>query len=217
MFMRKIISSTAVILTMLVVLTGCGTPAIDLFIDHVEKASAAETEVPALFEQLKQLEEKDQAHYANILEQGKDSNVNVQTLIDNSAKALEERKQAMDKVKQQLDEAMKQLGDQTSTVKDIKDDGLRQQAQDVLGAYSGRYEAFQQFYKSYDEWVKAEQSVYEQLKATDTKLKSIQESVAARNQAFKQAEQFKEQFNGFTEQFNVKKQALYAAAGVNQK
>ncbi|WP_195574226.1 YkyA family protein [Paenibacillus sp. 1001270B_150601_E10] len=217
MFKRKMISSVAAILSIMVILAGCGTPAIDTFIDHVEKASAAETEIPALFEQLKKLEEKDQAQYANILEQGQNSNESVLSLIDSSTKALDERKQAMDKAKQQLDEAMKQLGDMTGTVKDIKDDALKQQAQDVLGAYNGRYEAFQQLYKSYDEWVKAEQAVYEQLKSSDTKLKDIQEVIAARNKAFKQAEQFKEQFNGYTEQFNMKKQALYTAAGVQQK
>ncbi|WP_036697822.1 YkyA family protein [Paenibacillus taiwanensis] len=212
--MKKLVATTAMMLSLVVALAGCGTAPTQQLFDAIEKASALETTVPASFEQLKLLEAKDQNQYGNILTNGAQSNANVKALIENTSKALEDRQKALDDAKLQLDAGYKLASDFTKSADKLKDEQLKKQADEVITAYTKRYETFQTLHKQYSQWIAAEKSVYEALKTSDTSIKSIQESVAARNQVFQQVEQLKQQFNDFTKQFNEKKQTFYTAAGI---
>lgn len=212
--MKKLVGTTAMMVSLIVALAGCGTAPTQQLFDSFEKASALETTVPASFEQLKLLEAKDQNQYGNILTNGAENNVNVKTLIDNTSKALDDRQKALDDAKLQLDEGYKVASGFTKSADKLKDDQLKKQADEVITAYTKRYDTFQTLHKQYTDLIAAEKSVYEALKTSDTNIKSIQESVAARNQVFQQVEQLKQQFNDFTKQFNEKKQKFYTEAGI---
>ncbi|MGZ9583948.1 YkyA family protein [Paenibacillus marinisediminis] len=211
---KKAVAAAVAVLSLSIVLTGCGTPAQEQLFLSFEKASAVETQVPADFEHLKQLEEKDQKQYETIINKGESDSANVQTLITNSIASLQERQQTLDSVKQQMDEGKTQFGELTGQIDKLKDDQLKQKAEQVVTAYTKRYDTFQTLHQRYSEWIKAEQAVYEELQAQETNLKSIQNAVASRNQAFLQVEELKQQFNDYTTQFNEEKKAFYQAAGI---
>lgn len=211
---KKVIGTSVVVLSLTLALTGCGTPAEDKLFQAIEQASAAENQVPTAFEQLKQLEAKDQQQYDNILNKGERDSTNVQMLISNTEAILQERQQAIDLAKEQLDQAKSELGDLSGSMKKLKDDALKQKTEQIVTAYTKRYESFQSLHARYIELLKAEQSVYDTLKEQDTKLKAVQAAVAQRNQVLQQVEELKNQFNDYTKQFNDMKQDLYAAAGI---
>lgn len=211
---KKLLITSAVVLSLTTALTGCGTPAQQHLFEAFEKTASAEQNVPTAFDQLKQLEQKDQTAYDNILSKGDQDSANVQTLITNTAASLAERQTALDDVKQQLDTAKTQLDDSVKLLDKLKDDSLKQQAEKVVTSYTKRYEVYQTLYTRYGDWLKAEQAVYDTLKAEETQLKEIQTAVANRNQVFQEVEELKEQFNQYTVEFNQAKQAFYTAAGI---
>lgn len=212
--MKKLLITSAVVLSLTAALTGCGTPAQQHLFVAFEQTASAEQNVPAAFEQLKQLEQKDQTAYDNILSKGEQDSANVQTLITNTTESLAERQKALDDVKLQLEAAKKQLDDNVDKVDKLTEESLKQQAEKVITAYTKRYEVYQSLYTRYGELLNAEQAVYDTLKAEDTQLKSIQAAVATRNQVLHQVEELKEQFNQYSVEFNQEKQAFYTASGI---
>lgn len=211
---KKLTAAVALASVLLIGLTGCGAAPTTQIFEGFEKASAAEADVAEAVKTLSTLEAKDSKQYNNILSQGKQDNRNVQTLIDNSSKSLEERTQAMDQLKSMLDDARKKMGELDGAISNLKEEGLKKHATEAYNAYVKRYEAFTSMYEKYGKWIQQEQSLYNELKQKDTKLKTITKAVSDRNEAYRQVEQLKIQFNDYTNSFNTKKSEFYKQAGI---
>ncbi|BFH16583.1 YkyA family protein [Paenibacillus melissococcoides] len=209
--------AAAALLSIAVAMSGCGASPTTQIFDRFEKASSTEVNVPAAMSSLKTLEDKDEKHYISIINQGKQDNRNVQTLIDNTNQALAERKQVLEQMKAQLDEARDQIGEMDGIIANLKEEELKKPAEEAYQAYVKRYDTFKSLFESYEKWIEHEQSLYEQLKSEDTKLKSINKAVAERNEAYRQVEELKKQFNDYTTQFNTLKSDFYEKAGLQVK
>jgi len=211
---KKLTAAVALASVLLIGLTGCGAAPTTQIFEGFEKASAAEADVAEAVKTLSTLEAKDSKQYNSILSQGKQDNRNVQTLIDNSSKSLEERTQAMDQLKSMLDDARKKMGELDGAISNLKEEGLKKQATEAYNAYVKRYETFTSMYEKYGKWIQQEQALYNELKQKDTKLKTITKAVSDRNEAYRQVEQLKIQFNEYTKSFNTKKSEFYKEAGM---
>ncbi|WP_019423522.1 YkyA family protein [Paenibacillus sp. OSY-SE] len=210
----KKFTAIAALLSVVVGLTGCGAAPTTKIFEAFEKASSAEVNVTTALETLKTLEDKDEKQYINILDQGKQDNRNVQTLIDNTNKALEERKQAIEQVKVHLDDARSQMGELDKAIAKLKDEELKKQAEQAYTAYVKRYDTFKALHEKYGQWLEREQFIYDELKSQNTKLKSITTGISERNEVYRQVEELKTQFNDYTTQFNTLKSDFYKGAGL---
>ncbi|MBD8498409.1 YkyA family protein [Paenibacillus arenosi] len=204
----------AMIVAMATMLAACGAPSSEKLFSSFEQAASTESAASAAFEELKQLESKDQKQYDRILDKGERSNVNVQTLITQTMSSLDQRQQAMMKVKEQVTVAYEHVAKAQSQVDKLEPAQGKDQAAQALTAYTKRYETVQQLASQYEKLIAAERALYEQLKVEQTNLKQLQQAVRERNQQWTQVNQLKQQFNQYTEQFNTNKDAFYKAAGI---
>lgn len=194
-------------------LAGCGTAPTTQIFNAFEKASTAEADVAAMMQTLSTLEGKDSKQYNYILSQGKQDNRNVQTLINNASKILEERQQIMERLQVMLDGAYKKMGKLDDTIRKLQGESLREQATDAYNAYRKRFEAFTLLHRQHKQLIGAEQTLYGEMKQANSSPKKVRAAISKRNEVYRQVEQLKTQFNNYTKQFNSVKFLFYKQAG----
>lgn len=212
---KKVITIFTLASILLIHFTGCGTPVTIKIGNVFEKVAQSEVNIATLMETLTQLEVKDNQQYKRILNQGKQDNRNVQTLIDRSSQGLDERKQIIAQLKNIFDDAYGQIEKIDAMIEQLPDENMKQQAMGAYTAYKTRYHAFLTLYEKYNQLLQSEQCLYDELKQTaTTKLKMIVQAVSARNDVYNQVKQFTKQFNESTIKFNALKVEFYKQAGI---
>ncbi|MFX3624072.1 MAG: YkyA family protein [Ectobacillus sp.] len=197
----------------LLLLTGCfgPKPEEELYVIF-ENAAKQEKGMFKSAAQLEKIETENKELYNKILQDGKEDNQTVQSIIDKAVQGVNDRKKIVDDERDMLKKAQQEMKESKEYIKDLQEAGMKAQAKKVVNLYKERYETFEEMHAAYKKALVSEKELYHMLQAKEEKLKTISDKVKEVNKLYENVGVKNEKFNQYTEQYNQEKVAFYKQA-----
>jgi uncharacterized protein (UPF0333 family) len=198
--------------TIIALLTGCGTKPEDELYRVFESAAKKEKNMFETTQKLQTLEVKSKQLYEEILIAGQENSENAKEYLTRAIKNTKEREKVLQEENKMLDTAYQRMQDTHKSIEYLEEAQLKKQAKVVSKAYADRYQAFRAMQSSYKKVLEAELVLYEKLQNTNETLKQISIQVKRVNELYVDVGAKKEAFNTYTKQYNEAKAAFYRMA-----
>ncbi|UOY93811.1 YkyA family protein [Ectobacillus sp. JY-23] len=201
-----------IMVTIITLLTGCGTKPEDELYKVFESAAKQEKNMFETTQKLQALEVKSKQLYEEILITGQENSEHAKEYLIRAIENTKEREKILQEENKMLDTAYQRMEDAAKSIRDLEEPQLKKQAKVVSKAYADRYQAFRAMQNSYQKMLEAELVLYEKLQSKDEKLKPINIQVKHVNELYVDVETKKEFFNTYTKQYNEAKASFYRMA-----
>lgn len=204
MLTSKKVALAAVSVLLILLVSGCGEPQ-EPAANQINQLVLSGQEIDQSLKTLTSHEQEDMKLYKSILDKGKNKNSDLESLLDQAADHIHERRTLL----KQAEEAMKQTNEKTvalrGSLKELsfeKEETLAQ-AEKVLDQYEARARALENFLASYQLSLSADEQLYDLMReSAEPNLVKIKRAIRVRNSEYAKLAEFRKQFNLQTKSFN---------------
>jgi chromosome segregation ATPase len=210
------IRNTSLLLLAIFVLSGCvgGSTPEEKIYNVLEETVKKEEQFEEVQKPLKELEEKEQKLFKEIMNLGMKEIDKIVKLSDEALANVKERKQKIEKEQEAMDGAEEEFNKAEDYVKKLKDEKLKKEAQTLIEKMSSRYKTHEKLTSAYLEALTLDKELYEMLKKEDLKMENLDEKISSINKKYKEVISVNEKYNSQTEEFNKLKKHFYKNAKV---
>lgn len=194
-------------------MVGCqGKSATYKIYEHLEEAVHLETGFAEQQEKIAALEQEEQEIYQEIsdLEKLED----IIALADQAIQNIEERYERVELEKESIHNAREEFEKIEPLINDIKDDDVKDKAEELYEVMKRRYDIYQDLYKSYVDSLDEEKSLYTSLKRENYSQEEYREQIQTINELYQEVIHVNDQFNENTKLYNSLKKEFYEAANM---
>lgn len=196
-------------------LTGCGMAVEEEIFNHLEKAVSLEGVFEEQQQPLVELEMKEQELYEKIIKLGMSEFNEIKVLSQEALAIIDEREARIEKEKDSIHASRQEFLLIESKVRKLKEESVKQKAEELLNAMKRRYDTYDLLYSYYKEAIALDRTLYEMFQREDLTLQQLEEQIRKINEMYDNVVKTNEQFNKLTDTYNVKKKEFYEAAGLD--
>ncbi|MDQ0414812.1 YkyA family protein [Mesobacillus stamsii] len=212
---RKI-SFAMIMIASFLSLAGClnkQSPEEKMFVE-LEKVVSIEKTFEDQQNPLVELETKEKEIYEKIISLGMKEYDQIVKLADEALANADKRAEHIDKEKESIEESRKEFRNIDKILEEIKDTGVKQQANELRTTMIKRYEIHDDLYKNYKLGLQYDKELYEMLKDKELSFENLEKQVNKVNGIYETVLKDNQEFNDQTDQYNKEKLAFYEKAGI---
>jgi hypothetical protein len=161
------------------------------------------------------LEKKERELYDKMISLGGKEHAQLVELADEALKTVADRKKHIDLEQESLDASKEKFKSVATITKEIKDEKLKNKANELNKIMIKRYEIHNDLFEEYQLGIKYDTELYNMLKQEDVSLDKLEEQVSKINETYDKVLKTNEEFNSQTKKYNNAKLDFYKQAGFN--
>lgn len=203
-------------LIVLMLLTGCSTfqATNEKIYDKLEKVVTVEKDFKEQQEPLVTLEKNEQTIYSQIVSLDLENMDEINKLADEALVSLKKRKELIEKEKASINKSEKNFKTVQTNIEDIKDQVLKEKADELYQTMMARYDAYEKLYKNYIKGLENDEKLYKLFKSEDLNIDNLEKQIQTINDIYKEVLNNNKEFNTLTEKYNKQKIDFYKQAGM---
>lgn len=196
-------------------LSGCGMSAEEEIFSHLENAVGLEADFEKQQQPLVELEKREQTIYEKIIKLGMSEFEQIQRLSKEAIEVVNERETRIEKEKESIESSKEEFLLTESRVAKLKDEKVKNNAEDLLKVMNLRYDSYDKLYKNYKSAIALDRELYEMFQKEELTLEQLEVQVKKINEMYDNVVKENEKFNELTDTYNKKKKEFYLAADLN--
>ena len=197
----------------IILLSGCLGPSPEENIyQTLEEVASLEDTFKEQQEPLLELEKKESVLYNKIMDLGMTEFDQVVILSKEAITVVEERESKIKAENDSIMSSKKKFEEITDDIANIKDEALRESANQLKKTMEDRYKSYETLFKSYETSLTLDKELYTMLQKEDLTIEELDAQISKINAAYKSVMKQNEEFNKFTEQYNEQKMTFYEQA-----
>ncbi|PKG22175.1 YkyA family protein [Niallia nealsonii] len=203
-------------LIVLMFLAGCSTfqSTNEKIYNKLEKVVTLEKDFKEQQEPLVTLEKNEQKIYSQIVSLDLESMDGINELADEALASLKKRKELMKKEEASIKKSEETFKTVQTNIEDIKDEELKEKADELYQTMMARYDAHEKLYSNYLKGLKNDEKLYKLFKAENLNIDDLEKQIQTINDIYKEVLDNNKEFNELTEKYNKEKIHFYKQAGM---
>ncbi|WP_096199181.1 YkyA family protein [Bacillus sp. FJAT-45350] len=202
------------VLTLLLLLTGCGTNPAETMYGHLEKAVVMEEIFEQQQEPLVEAEIQEHELYEEIIMLGMTDIDKIVSLSQEAISLVDKRQQLIDKEKMSIESSYEEFMKVEEFISKLDEGSPQELAIELQASMTNRFESYQSLYNQYSEALSLDRELYEMLQSEELTIDDLQEQIDKINESYQGVSNLKEEFNENTELYNQTKKEFYETTGI---
>lgn len=215
MTLRKILLMIIASIFVIIISACNGDSVEEQIYDHLEETVVLEEEFHTYKDEITALETEEQDIYQQIVDLTSDEFDDIQKLSNNALDIIEQRSNYLEKEKESIETSEEEFQQTKKLIEDLKDEGVKNKAQEMYEVMIERYRSYEKLYDSYKHALTLEEDLYTLLQSEDASQKDITNKVSDINEAYQEVEEAVDVFSEHTNKYNELKKEFYKKADLN--
>ncbi|MFS0823775.1 YkyA family protein [Bacillus sp. 1P02SD] len=213
---NKTFKLSFVLLCMIFLLMGCvnGPSPEEQIYEALEKVVTVEKDFEEQQEPLVELEKREKELYDEILTLGMKEFDQIVTLSKEALGIVSERETRINNEHESIKASKKEFQKVDSFISEIKEESVKEEADDLVSVMNQRYESYEELYSSYTEAIGYDKKLYEMFQNEELTLDELEQQINLINETYEKVVAANEAFNKLTDQYNNTKVSFYKNAGL---
>ncbi|WP_244205067.1 YkyA family protein [Bacillus atrophaeus] len=201
-----------------VLLTGCAEQdPVESLHDSLEKVVQLEKPFQKEQKTLEKLEKDENKLYDSVIQLNMDDYKKIVSLSNQALDNASKREEHLKTEKSSIDDSKKVFKTAKESAEDIKDEKIKEKAENAASYMEKRYSSYSSMYKEYEKAIKLDKKLYKLMKKKDLTLDDLDQQIDKVNTSYDKVLKQSEEFNKQTEKYNQAREELYNTAGFDVK
>lgn len=198
-----------------IILSACsGTSPQEKIYEHLEEAVSLEIGFEEQQDEITALEKQEQQIYNQIIELDMSEFEQVKELSQEAIDIIEQRSEKIALEQESISASREEFEKIDDLINDLKDDEVRDKAEELYKVMIERYEAYDVLHDAYIRSLEEEEKLYTLLQNEDVSEEELKDQIAEINNTYQEVIDGNEQFNTNTVTYNELKKEFYEVADI---
>ena len=198
------------------IFTACSNSTEEKIHKHLEEAVKIENENESEKDSsIADLEQHEQEIYKEIIDLSLDDYDKIKELVDAANENIDERNELLQQENDKYEESRKEFKNTENLIEKLSDKDTKEKAENMYDTMMERYAAYDDLYKSYNNVLEKEKTLYELFKEEETDQAKLADHLNDLNEDYETIIETNKKFNDETKNYNKLKKEFYNLTELN--